>query len=720
MQASTGRYIMLISVHGLIRGENLELGRDADTGGQTTYVVELARHLSRHENVDRVDLVTRLVQDGRVSEDYARPIEELAPNCRIVRIRCGPNRYIAKEKLWPHLDSFVDNTLQYIRGQGWAPDLIHGHYADAGYVASQLSGILNIPMAFTGHSLGRVKRARLSAQGVKSETIERRYNIGRRIAAEETAIDNAAFVVASTNQEVEEQYAQYDYYQPRRMIVIPPGVDLSRFSPPGRSGWRQAPIFKEITPFLSDWGKPMILALSRPDHRKNIATLVKAYGENDELRELANLVIVAGNRDDIRELDKGAREVLTEVLMLIDKYNLYGSAAYPKHHSAEDVPELYRLAAKTKGVFVNPALTEPFGLTLIEAAASGLPIVATRDGGPRDITAACKNGILVDPADQAAIGEALLHAIRDPQRWRKWSRNGIRGAHKHFSWPGHVEKYMRAARTALSLYGRRRVVYSRKSRLITADRFLITDVDNTLTGDRDALNRLIETLHDAGESVGFGIATGRNMAKTEQVLKEWKVPTPQVVITSVGSVIHYGPHLVEDMGWEQHIAYRWQPDAIRAALEGFPGIRLQAEEFQDRYKISYDLDPEKMPRLRELVRYLRRARLQCKLIYSHGAYLDCLPIRASKGTALRYFANKWNIPLEHMLVAGESGNDIEMLTGNTLAVVVGNYDPELEQLRGEPRIYFAEGRHAAGVLEGIEHYNFLGKIRVPETETAGI
>jgi len=72
-------------------------------------------------------------------------------------------------------------------------------------------------------------------------------------------------------------------------------------------------------------------------------------------------------------------------------------------HLPDEVPKLYRAAAASGGAFVNPALTEPFGLTLLEAAASGLPIVATNDGGPRDITANCHNGLLIDPLDQSGI-----------------------------------------------------------------------------------------------------------------------------------------------------------------------------------------------------------------------------------------------------------------------------------------------------------------------------
>jgi len=713
-----GRYIMLVSVHGLIRGHDLELGRDADTGGQTTYVVELARALARHDEIARVDLVTRLVEDSKVDANYAQPFEKLAPGAQIVRIRCGPRRYLAKERLWPHLDSFVDNLLQYVRSLKWGPDLIHGHYADAGYVAACVSGVLNTPMAFTGHSLGRVKRQRLLDGGQRLESIERRYNIAERIAAEEVAIDHASFVVASTHQEVDQQYAQYDNYQPERMRVIPPGVDLSRFTPASRRKRWHAPVHQRVRAFLADWNKPMILALCRPDPRKNIAALVRAFGEHPDLREIANLCIVAGNRDDIRELEKGAREVLTELLMLVDRYDLYGCAAYPKHHDADDVPDLYRMAARTRGVFVNPALTEPFGLTLIEAAATGLPIIATQDGGPRDIIRHCENGVLIDPLDVPALGAAMHAAVTDPQRWRSWSRNGIRGAQKYYSWPGHVERYVRAARAAEAEFSRGRMHFSRKSRLVTADRVLVADIDDTLTGDAGALRRLVERLKQAGDRVAFGIATGRSMEMTLQVLAEWRVPTPQLLITSVGSAIHYGRKLAHDRSWEKHIDYQWQPEAIREAMTDLPGITLQGPEGQDTFKISFLVDTEEAIGARQIHRYLRRAGIRANVIFSRDTFLDILPIRASKGMALRYFCTKWNVPLERCLVAGDSGNDIEMLTGNTLAVVVGNHAPELESLRGAPRIYFAKAHHAAGILEGMEHYDFLGKIRIPEQEPA--
>ena len=154
-----------------------------------------------------------------------------------------------------------------------------------------------------------------------------------------------------------------------------------------------------LNPFLRNPGKPPLLAISRAVRRKNIPALVEAFGRSTVLRNRHNLVLVLGCRDDPRQLDKQQRDVFQQVFDLVDRHNLYGSVAYPKQHRRSQVPSFYRWAAQREGLFVNPALTEPFGLTLLEAAACGLPMVSTDDGGPRDIQARCDNGLLVDVTD---------------------------------------------------------------------------------------------------------------------------------------------------------------------------------------------------------------------------------------------------------------------------------------------------------------------------------
>lgn len=438
-----GLFILMLSIHGLVRGSDIELGRDSDTGGQVTYVVELARALAADPAVDRVDLLTRRVSGRGIDPGYADPVEPLCPGARIIRIPCGPRRYLYKERLWSHLDEFVRHALCHLRMSERVPDVVHGHYADAGYVGALMAEELGVPFVFTGHSLGRVKLQRLLAKGSDPEALEQRFRFRRRFAAEELALRRADLVVASTTQEVERQYRSYRFADPARMRVIPPGVDLDRFHPPGPAD-PTPPIAGRIDRFLNRPRKPIVLALARPDERKNFRGLLHAFGGDPELREAANLVIVAGVRDKLGDLKPSERRILQEILQLIDDHDLYGRAAYPKHHDGSDVPDLYRLAASRRGVFVNPALTEPFGLTLIEAAACGLPVVATRDGGPRDILGQCRHGVLIDPLDPRDIARGIKSVLNDPGAWETYSASGMNRAKRLYSWEAHVGSYLKA------------------------------------------------------------------------------------------------------------------------------------------------------------------------------------------------------------------------------------------------------------------------------------
>ena len=101
---------------------------------------------------------------------------------------------------------------------------------------------------------------------------------------------------------------------------------------------------------------------------------------------------------------------------------------------------------------------------------------------------------------------------------------------------------------------------------------------------------------------------------------------------------------------------------------------------------------------------------------SFGQFLDIVPARASKGAALRWFADKRDVPLECILTVGGSGADEDMMRGNTLATVVANrHDEELSDLTEIDRIFFAESAHAAGSLEAMDHYDFFGACRPPES-----
>lgn len=712
-------YIQFYHIHGLFRGDNLELGRDADTGGQTKYVLELAKILSQSDQIRKIEVITRYINDKEVSPDYSKVEEKANDKFSIIRIGAGGGKYIRKELLWNHLDEFIDKSVKYIKSKGELPDIIHSHYADAGYVCTELTKFFGLPLVHTAHSLGINKRNNLLVQGTTTEEIEKRYKMSRRIEAEENTIFYSDRIITSTYQEIEKQYGLYNNPSADKIVVIPPSVDLDKFHQFNeRREWDEESqkvrdgIQGELWKFFTNMNKPIILSLCRPEKRKNITGLIQAYGENPELQQKANLAIFAGIRKDISQMPDIEREVLTEILLLLDKYNLYGKMAIPKSHNFElEVPELYRIAAETHGVFVNSAFNEPFGLTLIEAAASGLPIVATNDGGPKDIIANLNNGELVDVTDPANISFALNKILDSESLWQKYSNNGINRIKKYYSWQAHAEKYIKTINDLVKeKKGNPKTYIASGKRLLNFSKLMIFDIDDTTLGDYESAMQLKQLINKVKEKVGFGVATGRTVESAKEILLKNDFILPDVIISSVGSEIHYKSedHYIYGTGWDAHISQQWKRQQIVDLLRDINFLRLQELEVQKKHKISYYVEPDKFDYdfISEL---LIKNKIKATLIFSHGSFLDILPSRASKGRAIRYLSYRWNIPLESILTAGNSGNDEDMLTGELLGVVVGNFSPELSGLKGRRDVYFSNKPFAAGIIDGINYYEFLKK-----------
>ncbi|MFO8237650.1 MAG: HAD family hydrolase [Prochlorococcaceae cyanobacterium] len=724
--AQVGHSILHLHLHGLLRSRDLELGRDPDTGGQTTYVLELARALAARAEVERVEVVTRLIRDRRVSDDYAWAEELIVPGATILRLPFGPPRYLRKELLWPHLDELADLLAERLLAQPRRPDWIHAHYADAGYVGALLQRRLGIPLVFTGHSLGREKRRRLLAAGLDAGQIDAQYAMAQRIDAEELALAHAQLVVTSTRQESEQQYARYGRFRAERARVIPPGVDNLQFFPP-RAGERQPAVEQLMAPFLRDPSLPPVLAISRADRRKNIPALVEVFGRSEHLRRAHNLVLVLGCRHDPRQLDRQQREVFQQVFELVDRFDLYGQIAYPKQHQRSQIPEIYRWAARLGGVFVNPALTEPFGLTLLEAAACGLPVVATDDGGPREIVGRCRNGLLVDVSDLDALQTSMEDALAQRERWRHWRDNGIDGVRRFYSWDAHVSHYLAEAVPATRQAGQTAALWFQQAVVRPSagspaepcgepafppapQRLLALDLDAGLAAaDESSLVELRRRLA-ADPQLGIAVVSSRGFDPARLAYSALHLPRPRVWISDGGTEIHYGGEAGEglDRRWQDHIARGWDRAGVEAAMAALePRLRRQSEPEQGPFKVSYVLseaDQGVLPLVRQT---LRSRALMARPHLFHHWFLDVLPLAASKVEALRYLALRWRLPLHALLVEASQQGDGDLLRGLSLGVVPRDHDPSLDGLRGHRRVFFATRTEAWGLLEGLDHHRFL-------------
>ena len=705
-----GLKLLHLNLHGLIRSHDLELGRDADTGGQTLYVLELVKGLAARPEVDQVDLVTRLIQDRRVSVDYSQEKEYIAPGANILRFPFGPKRYLRKELLWPYLDDLADFLVAHLQSQVKLPDWIHAHYADAGYVGSLISRRLGIPLVFTGHSLGREKQRRLLAAGVDHEQIEQNYSISRRIDAEELTLAHASLVVTSTQQEADCQYARYGNFVVDRAQVVPPGVDSSRFYPID-SSFNASDIDALMTPFLRNPELRPLLTISRAVRRKNIPALVEAFGRSPVLQERHNLVLVLGCREDPRSLEKQQREVFQQVFELVDKYDLYGKVAYPKQHRRDQIPSIYRWSANKKGLFVNPALTEPFGLTLLEAAACGLPMVSTDDGGPRDILARCENGLLADVTDLGSLQDALEEAGSDPLQWSRWSDNGIEAITRHFSWDAHVCNYLAYMQNKATL-SQKYIPLSANSKITNplGKRLLLLDLDSGLEISNSEtiaeLRRAFLNISSSNNNT-LGILTGRSIQSARHRYLDLKLPSPSVWICRAGTEIYYGKEDHEDQFWKSSISTDWDREGVENALSALKEhLELQAIEQQSFYKVSYLLKKPGdsiLPLIRKRLR--QKSQAATPYLRCHW-YLDVIPMRASRTEAIRYLSLRWGIPLEKFLVVASQQGDAELIRGLTSSLVPVEHDPCLESLRSQQRVFFAS-KSTKGLLDGLKHYRFF-------------
>ncbi|MFZ9068683.1 MAG: HAD-IIB family hydrolase, partial [bacterium] len=358
--------------------------------------------------------------------------------------------------------------------------------------------------------------------------------------------------------------------------------------------------------------------------------------------------------------------------------------------------------------FVNPALTEPFGLTLLEAAASGLPLVATENGGPVDIIGNCKNGLLVDPLSREAIADALLSILQNPSLWQKFSSNGLRNIARFYSWEAHAQSYLDLLKTLVSKRQTVAPIASTHQFRTYRKRALFTAIDNTLLGDNEGLEEFKKVVRTNRRQFLFGIATGRRLDSVLTILKRHCIAAPDVLITSLGTEIYYTAELIPDVAWSLHIDHSWTPLVLRRVLESLPGLSPQRKSEQSRFKVSYFYDVQLAPPIEEILGVLRQQDLSVNATLSFGQYLDLVPARASKGQALRYVTSRYNIPLDHTLVTGGSGGDADMLRGNTLGVVVANrHQEELSDLTANEQVFFASRAHAWGILEAISHYNFF-------------
>lgn len=430
-----------------------------DFGGQLVYVKSVA--LAMGEMGHHVDILTRQIADDDWPE-FAEPFDAYpgAPNVRIVRLPAGPDAFLRKELLWPHLVcDWVPGILDFYDEDESLPDAFTAHYGDGGLCGVLIEDETGVPFTFTGHSLGAQKMDKLDVTPESIEEMDDHFHFARRIMAERMSMNRSAVNVTSTEQERFEQYSHrayrgaVDVREDCRFEVIPPGVNLDIFGVDGKSE-DEEDTWERVRRRLArdvDEGRrhlPAIVASSRLDHKKNHVGLVQAFARSETLHDRANLVLITGALDDpLRddgEAGPGEREVLTEVRTVVGEASLWGKISAFGLQGQPALAAAYRLFADRRSVFALTAHYEPFGLAPLEAAAAGLPVVVTRNGGPSESLrdGDTEYGLLVDPDDPDDIARGLERVLTDEKAWDVFARRGRQRVLDRYTWERTADNYL--------------------------------------------------------------------------------------------------------------------------------------------------------------------------------------------------------------------------------------------------------------------------------------
>lgn len=361
-----------------------------DSGGMNVYVREMASALAQ-AGVECTTF-TRADREGLPAEVMVEP------GHRVVHIEAGPH-HLPKEALADVTDEFRRQVLDWI-DRDERPDVIHGNYWLSGVVGHQLKHDLDVPFVSTFHTLARVK-----AEGGDPEPVWR-----DRAEAE---IVNCADAICVSCVEEEQQFRRL-YGDPQgRLEIIAPGVEHAFFAPGDRRGARRA--------LGLDPERTTLLFVGRLQPLKGPDVAIRTLAELPD-RD-ARLLIVGGASGADGDAEAARAHAL------VDELGLHERVSFVEPQPHHILSTYYRAA----DVVIAPSRSESFGLVALEAAACGIPVVASAVGGLISLVDDGRTGRLVDGRDPRDYARAIVDVLADPDRRAAMSTAAVERA-RRYTW----------------------------------------------------------------------------------------------------------------------------------------------------------------------------------------------------------------------------------------------------------------------------------------------
>jgi D-inositol-3-phosphate glycosyltransferase len=359
-------------------------------------------------NVYVRELVSALAQAGVDCTTYTRatredlpPVVQVEPGHRVVHLPAGPFD-LAKEDL-PHVvELFGDAVLDHLkseRDEGRPVDVVHANYWLSGLVAHRVKHELELPFVSTFHTLARVK-----AEGGDPEP-------EWRDRAEADIINCADAICVSCSAE-EDQFRRLYGDPPGRIEIVSPGVEHAFFAPGDRRGARHA---------LNLGNGPVLLFVGRIQPLKGVDVAVRALAE---LGRSDALLLVVGGASGL----EGGSEV-ARVHALIDELGVRDQVRFVPPQPHHILSTYYRAA----DVVVVPSRSESFGLVALEAAACGIPVVASAVGGLTTLVDDGLTGYLISDREPSRFADRIRTILDDPRLAGSMSARAAERA-RNYTW----------------------------------------------------------------------------------------------------------------------------------------------------------------------------------------------------------------------------------------------------------------------------------------------
>jgi sucrose synthase len=490
--------VAIISPHGWFGQENV-LGMP-DTGGQVIYILDQVKALEKHlaqeikatglDVKPKIVVVTRLIPEaGNTTCDQRKEKIFQTENGWILRVPFKDRsanvvkQWISRFHVWPYLERFADDTATELLSEFLGrPDLIIGNYSDGNLVASLLSDKLDVIQCTVAHALEKTKYL---FSDLYWKDMEKDYNFSLQFTADLLSMNKSDFIITSTAQEIVGtgstigQYESYQFFsmpglfQVRSGInlsapkfnVIPPGVDENLYFPYDQQErriesqtkqWENRLFHQQADDIFGSLKSPdkiPIFTMARLDKIKNITGLLEAFGMSRNLQKACNLLFAAGTVHIEESEDAEEREEIKRSYELIEQYKLSERIRWLPSIPKPETGEVYRIIADHGGIFVQPALFEAFGLTILEAMASGLPTFGPIFGGPVETIEEGVSGFLLNTSKPELIAKGLEAFFdmcgKDKDCWARISKNGIKRVHEHFNWRSYSQRLIKLTK----LYG---------------------------------------------------------------------------------------------------------------------------------------------------------------------------------------------------------------------------------------------------------------------------